>query len=818
MLRATFRWTVSLATLLMILAVSVAAQNASIDNVSASSFGSLPGYVSGRVTGVSPSTYKVAVLIFVEGLGFYSKPYCNQTTSPLASDGSFSVLITTGGIDQYANYIAILAVPASANVPCYLAESGVPVALEQQAVAEVLFSRPNPNQREIQFSGESWVVKSSAGRVGPGGNYFSDSSDNVFVDTLGKLHLRITNRNGVWYCAEIISKRVIGFGQYSVQIETPPDFDPNVVPGFFSWADAERLSREIDLIELSRFGNASDPNNAQNVVQPYTTAGNQLRFLLPSIAPTVHRMTWLSNSLTFQSSDQNGSVLHQWNYAGQPPAPDSSRLNFRMNLWLFAPPSDGKEAEIVISKFSFNSACTVNFSPLSPATVGSAGANSSVGLAFGTSNCPWTANSNAPWITNVTAAGTGNGSVSYAVAANIGPFRSGTITIAGQTYTVNQSAGGPDTTAPFGVMDTPIDGSNNVVGATAVTGWTLDNVAATRVDISRDPVSGEAGQVYLGTATFVAGARPDVLMAYPNYPNANRAGWGYQLLTNFLPNHGNGTFKLHAIAYDAAANSTELSPPGKTITCTNATAAKPFGTIDTPAQGATVSGTQFVNFGWALTPGSSFMIPVNGSTITVFVDGQPLGHPVYNQFRSDIASLFPGYTNSTGAVGYFSLDTTALSNGVHTIAWSAFDNAGRGEGLGSRYFTAANTMPNATQRSLYHRDRKGAVNDAGGVRLRLGFDLDGDASTLTTDDRGEYAFEVPEMDRIELDAGVISGYLWTGAEKADLPIGSSFKDGTFYWLVGPGFIGDYQLVLARPNGDQLRVRVRVRARTFRRSD
>ena len=38
--------------------------------------------------------------------------------------------------------------------------------------------------------------------------------------------------------------------------------------------------------------------------------------------------------------------------------------------------------------------------------------------------------------------------------------------------------------------------------------------------------------------------------AYPTYPNANRAGWGYMLLTNMLPGQGNAPFTLSAYAND----------------------------------------------------------------------------------------------------------------------------------------------------------------------------------------------------------------------------------------------------------------------------
>ncbi|HEY7545377.1 MAG TPA: BACON domain-containing carbohydrate-binding protein, partial [Blastocatellia bacterium] len=55
--------------------------------------------------------------------------------------------------------------------------------------------------------------------------------------------------------------------------------------------------------------------------------------------------------------------------------------------------------------------------------------------------CPWTAVPNVPWITiTMGASGTGNGTVKYSVAPNPGTAkRTGTITVAGLTFTVVQS-------------------------------------------------------------------------------------------------------------------------------------------------------------------------------------------------------------------------------------------------------------------------------------------------------------------------------------------------------------------------------------------
>ena len=126
----------------------------------------------------------------------------------------------------------------------------------------------------------------------------------------------------------------------------------------------------------------------------------------------------------------------------------------------------------------------------------------------------------------------------------------------------------------------------------------------------------------------------------------------------------------------------------RTIRVANGTSTRPFGTIDTPTQGAEVSGI-VDNFGWALTP-SPAKIPTDGSTITVYVDGAALGHPTYNLFRSDIAALFQGYANTNGAVGHFSLDTRMLTNGVHILSWVVMDDRGNSEGIGSRYVTVNN--------------------------------------------------------------------------------------------------------------------------------
>src|SRR5262249_39172618 len=127
----------------------------------------------------------------------------------------------------------------------------------------------------------------------------------------------------------------------------------------------------------------------------------------------------------------------------------------------------------------------------------------------------------------------------------------------------------------------------------------------------------------------------------------------------------------------------------RTITVANATAIKPFGTIDKPNQGETISGIYDV-FGWTLTPKPK-TVPRDGSTIVVFIDGQPVGSPSYNNPRQDIIDLFPNYNNTDGAVGAFTFNSAFYADGMHQIAWVVTDDTSAADGIGSRFFFVNNS-------------------------------------------------------------------------------------------------------------------------------
>jgi hypothetical protein len=86
-------------------------------------------------------------------------------------------------------------------------------------------------------------------------------------------------------------------------------------------------------------------------------------------------------------------------------------------------------------------ACTFTINPNNESIAAAGGNGTAIAVSASTSSCTWTAVSNASWITvTAGASGTGNGSAGYTAAANTGPARSGTLTVAGNTFTVNQAA------------------------------------------------------------------------------------------------------------------------------------------------------------------------------------------------------------------------------------------------------------------------------------------------------------------------------------------------------------------------------------------
>jgi hypothetical protein len=444
------------------------------------------------------------------------------------------------------------------------------------------------------------------------------------------------------------------------------------------------------------------------------------------------------------------------------------------------------------------------------------------------------ATADAPWIQVTNGSGTGSGSFTVGIASSGLPAATatGTVTVtatgaqASPTVTVHIAIVAPGgANAPFGSFDTPQEGITGVSGAIALTGWALDDIGISHVQIYRDGVGSEpAAPVFIGEATLVAGARPDIESSYPLLPLSGRAGWGYMLLTNFLPQQGNGTYTVRALATDFDGHQAWLG--SRTFTSDNAHATRPFGTIDTPGPSAIASGPAYLNFGWVLAPqGKS--IAFDGSTIAVLVDGVVVGRPGPLAARSDIQALFPGYMNTDHAVAAFALDTTAFADGVHTIAWVATDSDGVTEGIGSRFFTIDNAGGTHLVAAVRAEAPSLAVASAQ-VMSRQGYEQAAPLEAVPVL-AGRRQIDGYEVERIELrlapegeatgGAGWrYQGYQLVNGARHPLPAGSTLDavTGGFVWDPGPGFIGRYELQFVRTSADgrseQIPVQVLLRPR------
>jgi YVTN family beta-propeller protein len=316
--------------------------------------------LQGQVRCFEPANHDVAVYIYVSG--WWTKPYWDSPLTSIRNDSSWTCDITTGGTDQLATKIIAFLVPNGYNPPLMSGGQTLPAELFENAVANVIVER-EPVFKKIEFSGYTWKVKASETPAGPGPNYFSDRGEDVWVDEDGRLHLRIVQRDGRWYCTEVFTEAPLGYGKYVFHIASRVDqLDKNIVLGLFTWDDTapEHNYREID-IEFARWGQAAN-DNAQYVVQPWHHAGNMHRFNMELRGDdSTHGFDWHADRIFFQSlhgrqpfPGSEEDEIASWTYTGDdiPPAGEG---NARINLWLFEgnPPSDGEAVEVIIEAFEF---------------------------------------------------------------------------------------------------------------------------------------------------------------------------------------------------------------------------------------------------------------------------------------------------------------------------------------------------------------------------------------------------------------------------------------------------------------------------------
>ncbi len=217
---------------------------------------------------------------------------------------------------------------------------------------------PQRGPATLNFAGFEWTTRYSAEPTAPGGNTFSSSMDDIWVDEQGRLHLSVGE-----HATEVRSRRPLGYGSYEARILARLDrLDPQVVFGFFTFElpSEHPYHREID-IEVSRWGNP-DMTNMQFSVQPSNVLENRHRFELQQNGEaTTHRFTWTPERVEFVSWHGHGEYppppeleVARFVVEGSVvPRPARARAYF--NFWRYQglPLQEASREKIIISDFRF---------------------------------------------------------------------------------------------------------------------------------------------------------------------------------------------------------------------------------------------------------------------------------------------------------------------------------------------------------------------------------------------------------------------------------------------------------------------------------
>ena len=77
----------------------------------------------------------------------------------------------------------------------------------------------------------------------------------------------------------------------------------------------------------------------------------------------------------------------------------------------------------------------------------------------------------------------------------------------------------------------------------------------------------------------------------------------------------------------------------------------------------------------------------------ILIDGQFVSNATYGFARPGVTLLYPSFPNSNLPGYQYLLDTTALTNGPHTVGVEVQDNLGTRTLIGERHFQVFNPIP-----------------------------------------------------------------------------------------------------------------------------
>ena len=340
--------------------------------------------------------------------------------------------------------------------------------------------------------------------------------------------------------------------------------------------------------------------------------------------------------------------------------------------------------------------CTYAIAP-SAYAAGAAGGSNAV-IVTAAAGCPWTASSDVNWVSLATSSGSGNGAVGFTVAATTGPSRTGTLTIAGQVFTVTQSPGCSVDVSPLNQAVEASGGTRTInVSAAAGCGWTATS-GAPWITITAGASGDGAGTVAFAVAATTGATRTGTI-AVGGQTVTVVQGQGCTFAvspdTQTVPaSGGSGSVAVTAgsgCAWSATSNASWIAI----------------------ASGASGSGSGTVTFTAASTtgPSRSGTITIGGQTVTI-VQGQGCTFAISPDTRSVPASGGDGTVAVTAGAA---CAWTAASN----ASWITIAAGATGSGNGSVSYKVAATSGPARSGTLTIAGRTFTVNQGADCTIAL---------------------------------------------------------------------------------------------------
>ena len=304
--------------------------------------------IAGRVSGARPDQQ---IVVYARSGPWWVQPWPDKPFIPIKSDGTWSTPTHLG-----FEYAALLVGPGYHPPPTIdtapVAGGSIVAVQMVKGIGDIQVAPTKP----LKFSGYDWNIRTISGDRGGLNNLYD--ADNAWTDSSGALHLRMKKRDGRWSCAEVELSQSLGYGTYILVVRDVTHLEPAAVLSLNTFDDwgGDQHFRELD-IEMSRWGDADNKNNAQYGVQPFYSPGNLAPFTVPAGTLT-HVMHWESGRASFKtlrgsSVSPGAPVVSEHVFTSQVPTPGQEKFQLLFYVVESQKYPLQKENEVVIEKFEY---------------------------------------------------------------------------------------------------------------------------------------------------------------------------------------------------------------------------------------------------------------------------------------------------------------------------------------------------------------------------------------------------------------------------------------------------------------------------------